>query len=64
MLSSLVQWQRDRSAIYWDRHPFRSGAEARLAVFEFIEGFYDRCHSALRFPVTVAFKAAKPRLAT
>jgi putative transposase len=34
-----------------DRRPFRSHSEARMAVFQFIEGFYNpaRRHSALGY---------------
>jgi putative transposase len=34
-----------------DQHPFRTPAEARLAVFEFIAGWYNphRRHSALNY---------------
>jgi putative transposase len=34
-----------------DRHRFRSHSEARMAVFQFIEGFYNpsRRHSALSY---------------
>ena len=44
-----------------DRSRFRSRAEARLAVFEFIEGFYNRRrrHSALGYQSPVAFEAAR-----
>ena len=44
-----------------DRHRFRGHAEARLAVFEFIEGFYNRQrrHSALGYRSPVAFEAAQ-----
>ncbi len=42
-----------------DRHRFGGRAEARLAVFEFIEGFYNRRrrHSALGYRSPVAFEA-------
>ena len=44
-----------------DRSRFRSRAEARLAIFEFIEGFYNRRrrHSALGYQSPVAFEAAR-----
>ena len=44
-----------------DRRRFRSRDEARLAVFEFIEGFYNRHrrHSALGYQSPVAFEAAR-----
>ena len=44
-----------------DRHRFRGHAEARLAVFEFIEGFSNRRrrHSALGYRSPVAFEAAQ-----
>ena len=44
-----------------DRSRFRSRAEARLAIFEFIEGFYNRRrrHSALGYQSPVAFEAAQ-----
>jgi len=43
-----------------DRHTFRSQAEARAAVFRFIEGWYNprRRHSALGYQSPVAFEAA------
>jgi putative transposase len=43
-----------------DRHTFRSQAEARAAVFRFIEGWYNprRRHSALAYQSPVAFEAA------
>ena len=42
-----------------DRHRFGGRAEARMAVFEFIEGFYNRRrrHSALGYRSPVAFEA-------
>ena len=44
-----------------DRRRFRSRDEARLGVFEFIEGFYNRHrrHSALGYQSPVAFEAAR-----
>ena len=44
-----------------DRSRFRGRAEARLAIFEFIEGFYNRRrrHSALGYQSPVAFEAAQ-----
>ena len=44
-----------------DRRRFRSRDQARLAVFEFIEGFYNRHrrHSALGYQSPVAFEAAR-----
>ncbi len=44
-----------------DRSRFRSRAEARLAIFEFIEGFYNRRrrHSALGYQSPVAFEATR-----
>ena len=44
-----------------DQRRFRSRGEARLAVFEFIEGFYNRRrrHSALGYQSPVAFEAAR-----
>ena len=43
-----------------DRHRFRSRSDARMAVFEFIEGFYNRRrrHSALGYRSPVAFEAS------
>jgi len=40
---------------------FRSQAEARIAVFQFIEGFYNatRRHSALRYLSPIEFEARK-----
>ena len=41
-----------------DRRSFRSHAEARMAIFEFVEGFYNqrRRHSALGYQSPVAFE--------
>jgi putative transposase len=41
-----------------DRHRFRTPAEARLAVFDFIEGWYNprRRHSALDYLSPVVFE--------
>jgi putative transposase len=43
-----------------DRHTFRTRAEARMAVFDYIEGFYNprRRHSALGYRSPVVFEAA------
>ena len=43
-----------------DRHRFRNPSEARRAVFDFIEGFYNRRrrHSALSLRVTGPLRAA------
>ena len=43
-----------------DRHRFRSRTDARMAVFEFIEGFYNRRrrHSALGYRSPAAFEAS------
>lgn len=41
-----------------DRRSFRNHAEARLAVFEFIEGFYNRRHSALGYRSPADYEAA------
>ena len=43
-----------------DRYTFRSPAEARAAVFRFIEGWYNprRRHSALGYQSPAAFEAA------
>jgi putative transposase len=43
-----------------DRHRFRTPADARLAVFDFIEGWYNprRRHSALNYLSPIAFEAA------
>ncbi len=42
-----------------DRRSFRSQAEARMAVFAFIEGFYNptRPHSALGYLSPIEYKA-------
>lgn len=42
-----------------DRRPFRSQAEARAALFRFIEGWYNsrRCHSAIGYLSPAAFEA-------
>ncbi len=44
-----------------DRRRFRSQAEARMAVFHFIEGFYNptRRHSALGYLSPIEFEARK-----
>jgi putative transposase len=44
-----------------DRRCFRSQAEARVAVFHFIEGFYNptRRHSALGYLSPIEFEARK-----
>ena len=41
-----------------ERRNFRSHAEARMAIFEFVEGFYNRRrrHSALGYQSPVAFE--------
>ena len=41
-----------------DRHRFRSHTEARLAVFQFIEGFYNpsRRHSALGYLTPIDYE--------
>ena len=41
-----------------DRRSFRSHAEARMAIFDFVEGFYNRRrrHSALGYQSPVAFE--------
>ena len=41
-----------------DRHPFQTPTEARLAIFDFIEGFYNthRRHSGLEYLSPVAFE--------
>jgi putative transposase len=43
-----------------DRHTFRTRAEARVALFDYIEGFYNprRRHSALGYHSPAAFEAA------
>ena len=43
-----------------DRRSFRSHAEARMAIFEFIEGFYNRRrrHSALGYRSPADYEAA------
>jgi putative transposase len=42
-----------------DRHSFRSQAEARMAVFHFIEGFYNptRRHSAQGYLSPIEYEA-------
>lgn len=44
-----------------DHHRFRSQAEARMAVFHFIEGFYNptRRHAALGYLSPIEFEASK-----
>ncbi len=44
-----------------DRRRFRSQAEARMAVFHFIEGFYNptRRHSSLGYLSPIEFEARK-----
>jgi putative transposase len=44
-----------------DRHTFRTQAEARMAVFDFIEGFYNprRRHSAIGYLSPMAFEKAQ-----
>ncbi|MFN6953774.1 MAG: IS3 family transposase, partial [Acetobacteraceae bacterium] len=44
-----------------DRRRFRSQAEARIAVFQFIEGFYNptRRHSSLGYLSPIEFEARK-----
>ena len=46
-----------------DRHRFRTQVEARLAVFDFIEGWYNprRRHSALDYRSPVIFERSKER---
>ena len=41
-----------------DRRSFRSHAEARMAIFEFVEGFYNRRrrHSVLGYQSPAAFE--------
>jgi hypothetical protein len=41
-----------------DRYRFKTQAEARIAVFEFIEGFYNprRRHSSLRYLSPIKFE--------
>ena len=43
-----------------DRHRFASKAEAQIAVFRFIEGFYNpsRRHSSIGFLSPIEFEAA------
>ena len=40
------------------RHPFRTHTEARMAVFDYIEGFYNRHrrHSALGYDAPVVYE--------
>jgi putative transposase len=46
-----------------DRHRFRTQVEARLAVFDFIEGWYNprRRHSALDYRSPMIFERSKAR---
>ena len=45
-----------------DRHPFRSQADARMAIFEFIEGWYNphRRHSALGYESPINYERSQP----
>ena len=45
-----------------DRHRFRSQAEARMAIFEFIEGWYNlhRRHSALGYESPINYERSQP----
>jgi putative transposase len=47
-----------------DRHRFRSHSQARMAVFHFIEGFYNpsRRHSALRYLSPIEFERSQHAL--
>lgn len=42
-------WSRGRVCVLLDQHRFRTRTEARVAVFDYIEGFYNprRRHSTL-----------------
>jgi len=46
----------------FDRHRFRSQAEARMASFEFIEGWYNphRRHSALGYESPINYERSQP----
>ena len=46
-----------------DRHRFRTQVEARLAIFDFIEGWYNprRRHSALDYLSPLIFERAQER---
>ena len=48
-----------------NRRRFRSQAEARMAVFEFIEGFYNprRRHSALDYDSPMGYERRHPQIA-
>ena len=45
-----------------DRHRFQSQAEARIAIFEFIEGWYNlhRRHSALGYESPINYERSQP----
>jgi len=45
-----------------ERHRFRSQAEARMAIFEFIEGWYNlhRRHSALGYESPINYERSQP----
>jgi putative transposase len=45
-----------------DRHGFQSQAEARMAIFEFIEGWYNphRSHSALDYQSPINYERSQP----
>jgi len=47
----LAQFSRALECELLNRHRFRTQVEARLAAFDFIEGWYNpwRCHSALSY---------------
>ena len=47
-----------------DRHRFRSRTEARMAVFQFIEGFYNpsRRHSALGYLSPIEYERRRDGL--
>jgi len=49
-----------------DRHRFRSHTDARIAVFDFIEGFYNpsRRHSALRYLSPLEYERRNHNLIT
>ena len=53
---------QNRGAELLDRHRFASQTEARMAVFHFIEGFYNRTrrHSAIGYisPIEMELKSA------
>ena len=45
-----------------DRHRFQSQAEARIAIFEFLEGWYNlhRRHSAIGYESPINYERSQP----